>query len=155
MSEEVLERVAHSKDDVRAICVEGYRYAEFLASDGKPVHLVVKQWEDDKTIKQRGFYHGVVLTEIAEQVQVEVDGKLVRYTMPVWKEYFRSMFLGHRWELIEVPGQKRKRRRKIRVSTEELGIRRYAALIDKVMAHAATEWGVRFSASRWEDWRPR
>jgi hypothetical protein len=155
MSAEILERVAHTHEAVRGICVEGYRYAETLAMDGRPVHLVVKEWEDDKTIKQRGFYHGVVLTCIAEQARVTVDGITNRYVVRTWKEFFRTLFVPDLWEMVEVPGQKRKKRRKVRVSTEDLGIRAYADLITKVMAYATTELGVRFPDGRWEDWRPQ
>ena len=146
---EVLNRVAHKPEAVRPILTDAFHFAQNLAKDGRRVHVVVKEYEEDKSIKQRGYYHGVVLTEIAEQVRVNGE----RYVMKVWKEYFREMFLGDRWELMVVPGQKRKKRRKVRVSTEDLGVRGYAKLIEQVTAHAGTEWGVRFSVARWEDYQ--
>lgn len=146
---DVLERVAQHQDAIRPLMTEVYHYAQMLARDGKQVHVVVKEFESDKSIQQRGYYHGVVLTEIAEQVRVNGE----RYVMKVWKEYFRTMFLGEKWELITVPGQKRKKRRKVRVSSEDLGVRGYSRLIEQVTAYAATEWGVRFSLPRWEDYK--
>jgi hypothetical protein len=146
---DVLERTASTKDAVRATMLEAYNYAQMLAADGRRVHVVVKEWEEDKSIKQRGYYHGVVLTEISQQVRVQGE----RYTLAIWKEYFRAMFLGDKWELVTVPGVKRKKRRKVRVSSEDLGIKGYSKLIEQVTAHAATEWGVHFSMAKWEDYR--
>lgn len=145
---EVLDITIRTKEGVRPIMVQAYEQAKLLASEGRPVHVIVKEKEDDKSVKQRNYYHGVVLTEISEQAKV--GG--IRYVMAVWKEFFREMYLGSRWELIPVPGQKRKKRRKVRVSTEELGIKKYAELITKVQAYATTELGVRFSCDRIEDW---
>lgn len=136
----------------RAI-VEGWQIARPLTLGGKSVEIIVREAENDKSIQQRSYYHGVILTEISQQVAINIDGVSVRYTLPVWKEYFREMFLGSKWELFTVPGSKRKKRRKVRVSSEDLGVRGYSKLIEQVIAHATTEWGVRFSVSRWQDYR--
>lgn len=110
--------------------------------------LVVEPFEDSLTKKQRGYYHGVVLTEIA--AQVKIDGK--RHSMAVWKEYFRDKYLGFRRETFTNPLTGKKSRRRVRVSTEDLGVRRYAKLIDEVSAFAVTELDVRFPVGSWETW---
>lgn len=104
------------------------------------------------TVKQRGFYHAAVLTQIAEQVSC--NG--IRYVMKVWKEYYRDLMLGDRYEALPIPGEftpkgkPKMRRRKVRISTEDLSIKQYSELIDKVIAHAAVEFGVAFNFDRQE-----
>ena len=95
---------------------------------------------DDKSAKQRRFLHGVVLMQIADQARPNGD----TFAMPVWKEFYRAMFLGHTWEMLKLPGQKRATPRKARVSTESLSVKQYSEYLDKVLAHAATELGVAF-----------
>lgn len=117
----------------------------------KRVRMTLQDEEDDKTIKQRGFYHKVVLTCIAEQAKP--GGR--RYDMAVWKEYYRARFLGFKWVVHTNPVSGRKVPHKVRVSTEDLGIRRYSKLIDEVMADAATEHGVEFPPDQsWENYQP-
>lgn len=115
---------------------------------GNELTLVVEPYEDHLTKKQRGYYHAVVLTEIANQVAIE--GK--RHSMAVWKEFLRSKFLGSKRVTFINPLTGRKSRRNVRVSTENLGVRRYAKLIDEVTAFAVTDLGVRFPVGRWEDY---
>ena len=90
--------------------------------------------------KQRRFLHGPVLGQIVEQAKA--DGQ--RFVMAVWKEYYRAKFLGFRWEHYKLPGQKKATPRKVRVSTEDLSVKQYSEYIDKVLADAATEFGVVF-----------
>lgn len=110
--------------------------------------LVIEPFDDSLTKKQRGYYHGIILTEIA--AQVAVDGK--RHSMAVWKEYFRDKYLGFRRQTFTNPLTGKKSRRRVRVSTEDIGVRRYAKLIDEVTAFASTELDVRFPAGSWETW---
>lgn len=94
--------------------------------------------EDVITEEQRGFYHAVVLTEIAQFARP--NGQ--QFPMAVWKEHFRSQFLGFKTVTAINPITGRKSRRRVRVSTEDLGIAGYARLIDRVIAFAATELNV-------------
>jgi hypothetical protein len=110
--------------------------------------LSIEPFEDSLTTKQRGYYHGVVLTEIAAQVVIE--GK--KHSMAVWKEYIRDKFLGYKRVTFTNPLTGRKSRRRVRISTEDLGVKRYAKLIDEVTAYAITELNVRFPAGSWETW---
>lgn len=103
------------------------------------------------TIRQRKFFHGPVLNQIAEQVRMP-DG--TRYMPDVWKEYFRGLFLPPKWVLVAVPKwdaklgrllqPKRKTPRQVKQSTEDLSVKQYSELIDKTLAHAASELGVVF-----------
>lgn len=101
-------------------------------------------------IRQRKFLKDIVCQQIAEQVQVTVDGKTTRYTKAAWAEYYRKEFLGYRYEMELLPGQRRKHPKRVRVSTEELGPKKYAEHIDRVIDHATVEWHVEFHFTREE-----
>lgn len=94
--------------------------------------------DDVITEAQRGYLHGVVLTEIAQFGRA--NGQ--QYPMAVWKEWYRAEFLGFKVVTSVNPFTGRKVRRRVRISTEDLGIRAMAEYIDRVIAHAATELGV-------------
>jgi hypothetical protein len=98
--------------------------------------------EDAKTDGQRSYYHGVVLKEIAKQATV--NGQ--RFPLPVWKEHFRNEYLGFKTVTYVNPMTGKKSRRRVRKSTEDLGVKAYAALIEKVTAFAVTDLGVEFPA---------
>lgn len=105
------------------------------------LRLVLGFDRDDMTAKQRRFFHGVVLVQIAEQVRMP-DG--TRYVGEVWKSYFRKLFVPDKWESYRMPGAKRATPHRVRVSTEDLSVRQYSQLIDNVIDHAITEFGVTF-----------
>lgn len=111
-----------------------------MLAEGNPLVLHVRLAEDEKTDKQRRFYHGHILRTIA--AKAEVNGQ--RFDMPVWKEYLRDKFLGHKTLTTKNPMTGKKVRRRVRVSTEDLGVKGYSELIDRVAAFAATELGVEF-----------
>jgi hypothetical protein len=101
---------------------------------------------EDITTKQRGFLHAAVFPQIAEQAIWNGRGA----TAAGWKEWYRSEFLGWKWTRIEVPGKSTKtgkpffKRVKVRISTEDLTVKQYSDHIDRVIAHAVTEFGVTF-----------
>ncbi len=111
--------------------------------------VVIQPEEDAKSVQQRRYYHGVVLKEIAEQVAVNGE----KFDMKVWKEHFREKYVGYRWVVLKDPMTGKKKRRKVRVSTEDFGIKAYSRLIEQVTAEAVTELGVVFSVPKWEEYR--
>ena len=115
---------------------------------GHRLHVEVRLHEDTKTDRQRRYYHGVVLKAIAQQARPNGQA----YPLAVWKEHFRSEYLGHKTVTTKNPLTGKKVRRRVRVSTEDLGVKGYSQLIDRVSAFAATELGVSFPASfdQWE-----
>lgn len=147
---DALDTVCSTKEQAHAAAVQGYAHAQALLANGERVRITVAPDHDDITVKQRRFLHGPVLRQISEQVRV--DG--VRYTAEVWKEHLRRLFLPDRWEMRKVPRwdaekgmlvpAKRATPHRVRVSTEDLSIKQYSEYIDRVLAHAATEWGVQF-----------
>ena len=64
--------------------------------------------------------------------------------MEIWKEFYRKKFLGSRYVMQKLPGQNRATPSKVRISTEDLGIKAYSLYIDRVIADAVMEWGVEF-----------
>jgi hypothetical protein len=116
---------------------------------GRRIAVRLCELEDDKSDRQRRYYHGVILTEIADQARA--NG--VQYPMPVWKEFFREKFLGYRTVGYVNPLTGRKSRRRQRISTEDLGVKAYSRLIEQVTAFAVTDLGVQFSVASWEEYR--
>lgn len=114
---------------------------------GVRLELEIRLHEDAKTDRQRRYYHGVVLKCIADQARP--NG--CQYPLAVWKEHFRAEYLGHKTVTTKNPLTGKKVRRRVRVSTEDLGVKGYSQLIDRVSAFAATELGVRFPAT-YEQW---
>ena len=112
---------------------------------GHELIIEVSYAEDKMTDKQRKYLHGFVLTQIAKQARVNGEA----FPMVVWKEWYRSTLLGFKVKSHRNPFGKTVRRRE-RISTEDLGLRRTIDYIDQVIAHAVTELGVRFP-EEWTD----
>jgi hypothetical protein len=112
--------------------------------------IELKSFEEALTSKQRKYYHGYILTTIAQTATVE--GR--KYAMAVWKEHYRAKFLGD--EVTDVTdiktgAIKKELRRK---SSESLSVKGYNKLIDQVTADAATEFGVVFDVN-FDQWMER
>jgi hypothetical protein len=114
---------------------------------GRRLELEIRLHEDAKTDRQRKYYHGVVLKTIAAQARPNDQP----FPLKVWKEHFREEFLGYKTVTTRNPLTGKKHRRRQRVSSEDLGVKGYSQLIDRVSAFAATELGVTFPAS-FEQW---
>ena len=107
---------------------------------GHRLQIEIRLHEDAKTDRQRNYYHGVVLKQIA--IQVWTNGE--QHSLEVWKEHFRKTFLGFRTVTHKDPMTGKKHRRRERISTEDLGVRGYSLLIERVTAFAVMELDVRF-----------
>lgn len=115
-----------------------------LAMAGHATVVEVRTAEDEKTDKQRRYLHGYVLMTISRQ---SAPGGQ-KFDMKTWKEHFRAEFLGFKTVTTKNPMTGKKVRRRVRVSTEDLGVKGYSEYIDRVTAFAATELGVEFR----EEW---
>lgn len=115
-------------------------------SAGRQVVIEARLAEDCKTDKQRRFLHGYLLLTIAKQAAP--NGQ--KFDLKTWKEYFRGEFLGFKTVTTKNPLTGKKSRRRVRVSTEDLGVKGYSEYIDRVAAFAATELGVEFT-EQWTD----
>lgn len=117
-------------------------HAKAMLDNGEVVKLSVGPSDDPISVKQRGFLHASVLPQIAEQAFV--GEKRERYVSEIWKEHFHRMFIPDRWEMRKLPGAKRTTPHRVRVSSEQLGVKRYSEWIDKIIDHAVSELGVNF-----------
>lgn len=113
-------------------------FAKEQIRQGHELVIEARLLGDAITQAQRGYLHAVVLTEIAQFAIANGE----QFPMPVWKEWFRNEFLGFRVVTSINPFTKKKVRRRVRISTEDLGVRALAQYIDRVIAFAATDLGV-------------
>ena len=130
----------------KAISEMLWPHVKSLLMAGHRLQLELRLAEDAKTDKQRKFYHSYILKTIANKA--EVNGQ--KFDLKTWKEHFRSEFLGHKTVTTKNPMTGKKVRRRVRVSTEDLGVKGYAEYIDRVAAFAATDLGIEF-AEEWCD----
>lgn len=106
---------------------------------GRALSGDIGEYDAAITTKQRGYFHGIVLTEIA------AFAPGTKYPKEIWKEHFREMFLGFKDVMNVDPTTGKRKRRRMRLSTEDLGVRAYAQHIEKVIAFASTELGLTIS----------
>lgn len=149
---DTLERIAISREQAHEAATLAYQHAQALLLNGERVRITCGTDDEPLSVKQRKFLHGPVLHQIAEQVRVNGE----RYVMKTWKEFFRVLLLECRpkYEMVRIPKwdatkcalvqPKRATPRRVRQSTEDLSVKQYSDYIDRVIAHAATEFGVRF-----------
>lgn len=128
------------------VCKTFWPWCKTQLSAQRQVVIEARLAEDCKTDKQRKYLHGYILPTIAQQAAP--NG--VKFPMQVWKEHFRSEFLGFKTVTTKNPLTGKKIRRRVRVSTEDLGVKGYSEYIERVTAFAVTELGVEFM-ERWVD----
>lgn len=111
--------------------------------------VTVEPEDDAKTVQQGRFLWGVVYAEIAHQAQI--GG--VRYTVDAWHELFKRMYLPRKKVSATVAGKKRPVVYTTIGTTKGLKVKAMSKYIEQVIAYGATELGVRFSETRWENHR--
>ena len=107
-------------------------------AQGRELVLEARLREDEISDAQRGYLHGVVLRDIAAFARPNGE----QFPLKTWKEHFRAEWLGFKRVTYTDPMTGKKSRRRVRVSTEDLGVRRMAEYIDRMIAFAATDLGV-------------
>jgi hypothetical protein len=131
----------HEPEQAHAVIAQRlWPWAKEQLTQGRELVLEARLLDDDITDKQRGYLHGVVLTEIAQQLRPNGQS----FAMAVWKEHFRAKYLGFKVVTSVNPFTGKKHRRRVRVSTEDLGVKRMADYIDQIMADVA-EYGITIS----------
>lgn len=133
----------------RAIKESVWPHVRAETEQGRAMVVKVEPWEDDRTLRQNRFYWGVVLRAIAAQATVDGIGA----DDEGWNWHWKKRFLGYRVEKVRVPGKKRPTVRRVLISTKDLKVRAMAEYLEKVMAEAATVFGVRFPALMWEEYQ--
>jgi hypothetical protein len=143
MSDDILNRVElHSTEQAREVLVKHtLPWVGEQLKQGRELVAEFRLLDDDITDKQRAYLHGVVLRDIA--LFARPNGQT--FPMKVWKEHFRKEWLGFKTVSSTNPITGKKSRTRVRISTEDLGVRRLANYIDRIIAFAATELGVQVS----------
>lgn len=134
--------VIQTEEGLNAKFRAAYTHAQMMLRNGEAVQLKCGPSDEPISIKQRGFLHGAVLPQIAEQAYV--GEKRERYTAEIWREYYHRRFIPDRWVMKKLPGAKRATPHRERVSSESLGVQRYSQWIDQIIDSAVVEHGVVF-----------
>lgn len=116
---------------------------------GREVEVIARELEDSRSHKQNAFLWGYVLKTISQQAVIGGIGS----DEEGWHYYFKRRLLGYRVLKTRVPGSKRPSIRRELRSTKDLKVKAMSDYLDKVMATAATEFGVTFKMTRWEDYQ--
>lgn len=147
--EAMVDCIVRSAEDSHRAAVMAHALCKRLIASGKPARITAIELADDRSIQQNRFYWGVVLAQISDQARV--NGQ--KYANEAWHELFKRQFLGYRFLKVMVAGRKRKTVIKELRSTTKLKVKPMADYLTKVMAFAATDLGVVFTETRWEDYR--
>lgn len=123
--------------------------SELWARGVDAISVTIQPQEDARSIQQNRFYWGVVLKEISEQATIGGMGA----TPDGWHLYFRKKHLGYSFTKTKEPGKKRPSIRKELISTRSLSVRKMSEYLEQIIAEAVTDFGVRFSVSKWEEFR--
>lgn len=139
MSDLLLRAEMHTPEQGHQV-LSGYvwPWAKEQLQQGRELVAEFRLLEDDITEKQRGYLHAGVLTQISQEAVVRGE----KYPMEVWKEWYRSQFLGFTVVTCIDPFTGKKSRRRVRISTEDLGKRGLAEYTERVTAHASTDLGL-------------
>jgi hypothetical protein len=113
------------------------------------LRVTVEPEEDAKTVQQNRFYWGVILVQISEQARIEGQ----RYTVDAWHELFKRQLLPRVSKRVYVAGKKRPVIITTIGTTKGLSVKKMSAFIEAVIAFGASDLGVRFSETRWENYR--
>ena len=136
MSDILYRTELHTPDQARLALTRGLLpWVGDQLGQGRELVLEARLLDDDITDKQRGYLHAGVLTQIAKEAVVNGE----QFPMKTWKEHFRSEWLGFKVITSINPFTKRKSRKRVRVSTEDLGVRGLAKYIDRIIAFASTD----------------
>lgn len=120
------------------------------ASGVERLVVTVEPEEDAKTVQQGRFYWGVVLKETSEQARIEG----VQYSSQAWHELFKRLHLPARKKKTRVAGRKRMVVTTTIGTTVGIGVRRMSVYIEKCMAQAQVDFGVRFSELMPQELKP-
>ena len=92
----------------------------------------------------------VNLGQLPVGAQAVLNGS--HWTVDAWHGMFKRVHLGFEIKKEQVAGSKRVRVVRRLRSTKGLKVRAMSVYLEKVMAHAATELGVTFSALKWQEY---
>ncbi|MGL4573860.1 MAG: recombination protein NinB [Burkholderiaceae bacterium] len=133
------ELIARSPKEAHAAVQDIWAEAKALTLQGRAVRLVVAEQGDDRSLAQHKRYWAI-LTEIAEKAKA--SGAVA--SPEGWHWYMKQKFLGYTFEKVKLPFAKRTSVRRTLKSTTALSVKAFSEYMEKVEAHAATDFGVVF-----------
>ncbi len=146
---EVLDRIVTTREQAHEAARQVYANAQAIQANGRPARILCQEHEDDRSEQQNKFYWGVVLRQTSEQARIAGQ----RYTADAWHELGKRQFLGFEIKKVAVAGRKKVTIIRRLRSTTGLSVRKMSAYLEEFMAFAVTDLSVRFTETRWEDYR--
>lgn len=143
---DTLTRVVATREDAHRAVTQGYALAKAIIDNGRPAQIDVREFDDDRTLRQNRYYWGVVLKEVSQQASI--GGQ--RWSVDAWHELFKRQFLGYEVVKVKVAGKRRPVVIRRLRSTTDLKVRPFATYLTEIQAFAATDLGVQFSTLDWE-----
>jgi hypothetical protein len=99
-----------------------------MAQAGKPLAVTVSEHKAKRSAEQNKLYWSR-LNQIAEQAWI--DGK--QFSAEAWHEFYRAKYIG----MEETPDGRR-----IGISTTSLSVAEFSDYLERITAHAVTEFGI-------------
>lgn len=130
----------NAQDGYQTIKTGAWPLAKSHLIAGRKLLLTIRDWEDTQTEKQRRYYFGAVIAQIVAQAKINGMGA----TKDGWHNFFKREYIGYRVTQEAVAGRKRTVTMRKLGSLKDLRVRAMNEYIEKVTAHAATEFGVQF-----------
>lgn len=146
---EALDIVVVDAEASHRAAVAAHALCKRLIADGQKARIRAQVVEDDRSLQQNSFYWAAVLRDIADQAAV--GGQ--KYAAEAWHELFKRQFLGYRFKKVVIAGRRRKVVKKELRSTTDLSVRAMSEYLEKVIAFGVTDLGVRFTETRWQEYR--
>lgn len=111
------------------------------AKRGTPLEVEIGVHRGRRSNEANKFMWAAILTPISEQV--ELDGKA--YTAETWHEWAKQQFLPE----VTASGKQKwlglpDGTLKLQIGTSDLNDAEFSVYLERLQAHAATEWGVHF-----------
>lgn len=141
--------VVRNRAESHSAAMAAYELCKSLTADGKLAVITAAECADSRSIQQNSFYWGFILRDISQQAVIE--GR--RYVADAWHEHFKRTFLGYQFKRVVIAGRKRKAVVKELRSTTRLSVKNMSTFLEQVIAFAVTDLGIRFTETRWEDYR--
>ena len=145
---EYVSEVLRNPVQAHKVFESAWRLAKPLTIAGKCLVFTLVDADEPIRIKQRGYYHKIVLGEIAQKATINGE----KFNMATWKEHFRRKHLPDKRKRTKDPITGKSMTIRVRQSTENLGVKKYAQLIEMVTAYAVTDLGVTFSERNFNNW---
>jgi hypothetical protein len=134
---------------LHAAVEQGWRLGKAVTTAGRRMRALFEEVGDDRSAQQARYYWGACLRDISEQAVILGE----RWTAEAWHELFKRQFLGYEIKKVKVAGRRKATIIRRLRSTTGLSVRKFSDYLDKIQAFAATDLGVQFRVSRWEDWQ--